>query len=174
MFEKKIVRKHAEDTCLLYPYEKTVVHKLCDPVLEARLYWCHHGVLDKLTAQSFWLKVKLSGRKTCQNWLIFSIYKVYMLRLVCGVLRVQLELFSYFSWDPKFAPLYKTRSDTVLFESLCHRSFFAFQEDNAAPYTADNSVRVWTYSFCALCWFFNLIKSHTFVAQHIHWVLSFR
>jgi len=90
----------------------------------------------------------------------------YMLRLICGVLWVQLEWFSYFFWDPKFAPLYRTRSDTVLFESLyfCHRSFLAFQEDNAAPYTADNSVHVWTYSFCALCWFFNFIKSRTFVA----------
>ena len=35
---KQIVRKHAEDTCLLYPYEKTVVHRLCDSVLEARLF----------------------------------------------------------------------------------------------------------------------------------------
>lgn len=36
---KQISRKHAEDTCLLYPYEKTVVHKLCDSFLEARLFF---------------------------------------------------------------------------------------------------------------------------------------
>jgi hypothetical protein len=69
-FNSKKIRKDAKYTCMLHPFQMTVVHKLCDTDDGARLNymnWCWLVCMTKKDTILFLLRG--------ENWFKFSRYK---------------------------------------------------------------------------------------------------